>query len=74
MRIVIGCDEAAFELKTIIIDYLKKNPNIEVEDFGSFLGETVLYPDIAKRVAEAVEVMEVMVVMMMVVVVVKAVC
>lgn len=54
MRIVIGCDEAAFELKTIIIDYLKKNPNIEVEDFGSFLGETVLYPDIAKRVAEAV--------------------
>ena len=53
MTIAIGCDEAgcAFrdEIKRLLIvmDY-------EVEDFGTFGGQPVLYPDIAAAVAQSV--------------------
>ena len=54
MRIAIGCDEAAYELKTSIIDHLKNRPGIELKDFGAAAGETVLYPSVAQAVAEAI--------------------
>lgn len=54
MRIAIGCDEAAYKLKKEIMDYLSKRSDIELQDFGADAGETVLYPDVAQKVAEAV--------------------
>jgi ribose 5-phosphate isomerase B len=54
MRIAIGCDEAAYRLKKIIIDHLNNRNDIELVDFGAEENQTVLYPDVAKIVAEAV--------------------
>lgn len=54
MKIAIGCDEAAYALKTEIIEYLAAKDKIEITDFGADKGETVLYPDVAQKVAEAV--------------------
>ncbi|MFA6856769.1 MAG: ribose 5-phosphate isomerase B [Treponema sp.] len=53
MKIAIGCDEAAYDLKVVVIEHLKEK-NIEVDDFGAGKGETVLYPDVAIKVAEAI--------------------
>lgn len=55
MKIAIGCDEAAYQLKTAIKEHLKKeHPEIEVTDFGADEGDIVLYPDIAYKVADAI--------------------
>ena len=54
MRIAIGCDEAAYNLKQIIIQHLDKQNDFFLEDFGSYNGEKVLYPEVAERVAIAV--------------------
>ena len=56
MRIAIGCDEVAFELKGAIIAYLGEQAIVQTEvvDFGVFSPEPVDYPDIAVKVAEAV--------------------
>lgn len=53
MTIALGADEAAFELKNLIKDYLV-SLGIEVTDYGVFTSEPALYPDIAIRVALAV--------------------
>lgn len=54
MKIAIGCDEMGYDLKQIIIKTLKDN-GYEFEDFGSFEGEKVLYPNIAEKVALEVQ-------------------
>jgi ribose 5-phosphate isomerase B len=54
MKIAIGCDEAAYQLKAALIEHLKKKEGIELKDFGADAGEVILYPDVAKAVAEAV--------------------
>lgn len=53
MKLAIGCDEAAYQLKTILIQHLLDR-GIEAEDFGADQGQNVLYPDIAYTVADAV--------------------
>ncbi len=53
MKIAIGCDEAAYELKELIRKYLQ-DLHHEVVDFGTFDNRPVLYPDIAFAVAEEV--------------------
>lgn len=53
MRLAIGCDEAAYNLKKEIMKHLTEK-GIEYKDFGAEKGETVLYPDVAVKVAEAV--------------------
>lgn len=53
MKIIIGCDHAAFQLKDIIKADLLKN-GISVEDIGANGIESVNYPDYAKKVASAV--------------------
>lgn len=53
MKIAIGCDDAAFDLKDIVKNHLA-NKGIEFEDFGSFPDQNTLYPDVAKSVALAV--------------------
>jgi ribose 5-phosphate isomerase B len=53
MKISISSDHAGFELKQIIIDWLK-NKNIEVNDEGCFSSESVDYPDYAHKVGKKV--------------------
>lgn len=53
MRIAIGCDEAAYSLKVIIMNHLKEK-GVEVDDFGADKGEVILYPDVAYKVADQV--------------------
>lgn len=54
MKIAIGSDHAGFEMKQIIIEFLKEN-NIEVVDVGTFNStEKVDYPDFAKAVCEKI--------------------
>lgn len=55
MRLAIGCDEAAYRLKKVLITYLNdKYDDLEIKDFGAGEGTTVLYPDVAYQVADAV--------------------
>lgn len=51
--LVIGCDEAAWELKETLKPYIE-SLGYEVKDVGSGKGESVLYPDIALAAAEAI--------------------
>ncbi len=53
MKIAVGCDEAAFELKEAIKQYLEAE-GVEVSDFGTHDASPVPYPKIAFQVAEAV--------------------
>ncbi len=53
MSVAIGCDEAAFDLKETIKDYMK-SLSYEVEDYGVYNTNPALYPDIAVTVAKAV--------------------
>lgn len=56
MKLAIGCDEAALELKQAIKAHLASRGGepIEVVDFGIDSPEPVDYPDIAAAVAEAI--------------------
>jgi ribose 5-phosphate isomerase B len=50
----VGADDAGFELKGKIVDYLKSK-GISVEDYGvNYPDPSVLYPDVALIVAQAV--------------------
>ncbi len=53
MKIAIGCDEAAFDLKVLLKDHMTAK-GIEVEDYGCPDKSPVLYPDIAATVARAI--------------------
>ena len=53
MKIAIGCDEMGYDLKQHLMTELKDHGD-EFEDFGSFEGEKILYPDVAKKVADEV--------------------
>ena len=53
MRIAIGCDHRGLELKQFIIKLITEAKH-NYEDFGSYTTNPVDYPDIAKKVAEAV--------------------
>src|SRR5260370_4295786 len=50
MRITIGADHAGFELKQVLIDYLRQNGH-ELKDVGSNSTGPVDYPDFAEAVA-----------------------
>ncbi|MCE0494887.1 ribose 5-phosphate isomerase B [Vibrio salinus] len=54
MKIVIGCDDAAFELKEIIKKHLS-DKHINFCDMGLKPEDSYYYPDIAKNVALAVK-------------------
>jgi ribose 5-phosphate isomerase B len=53
MRIAIGCDHRGLDLKHSIMKLLDETEH-SYEDFGCYTADSVDYPDIAKRVAEAV--------------------
>ena len=53
MRIAIGCDHRGLPLKRFIIKLITDAEH-SYEDFGCYNTESVDYPDIARKVAEAV--------------------
>lgn len=53
MKIALGCDEAAFNLKEVIKKYLL-DLGEEVEDFGVYDTKPSLYPDVAVKVAKSI--------------------
>jgi ribose 5-phosphate isomerase B len=53
MKLAIGCDEAACDLKTLLKAHLVAH-GFEVTDFGTHDHAPVLYPDIAFAVAQGV--------------------
>ncbi len=56
MKIAIGCDEAAVDLKETIKTHLVNQNQVSVQltDFGVHASDPMDYPDIAVKVAEAV--------------------
>ncbi|MFZ5641398.1 MAG: ribose 5-phosphate isomerase B [Bacillota bacterium] len=54
MKIAIGADHGGFRLKGEIVKLLTEE-GFEFEDFGTFSEEAVDYPDIALKVARAVQ-------------------
>lgn len=54
MKIAIGCDEIAINLKNALIEVLEER-NIEYKDFGVNTPEPVDYPDIAVEVTKEVQ-------------------
>ena len=53
MHIAIGCDEAAYDLKEALKRHLEAR-GVTLDDFGTFDGQPVLYPNIAFAVGEQV--------------------
>lgn len=53
MKIVVGGDHAGYELKQKVLAYLEEQGH-EVEHVGSYTPEMVDFPDIAKKVCEAI--------------------
>jgi ribose 5-phosphate isomerase B len=53
MKIAVGADHAGFELKDRIKQHLSEQ-GIEVLDLGTHSGDSVDYPDFARKVAETV--------------------
>src|SRR5271157_2389940 len=53
MRVAIGADDAAYDLKEVLRAYLT-GKGVEVMDYGAFDKSPCLYPDIAVKVAEAI--------------------
>ena len=51
--IAIGCDHGGYELKNAIIAHLKER-GVEVKDFGTYDGASVDYPEIARKVTDAI--------------------
>ena len=54
MKISIGCDHSALELKNFLIDYLKKEGH-EVTDKGTYTKESCDYTDFGYKVAKDVQ-------------------
>ncbi len=50
MKLTIGSDHGAVELKDVVKKVLAEYPDIEVNDVGTFGTESVDYPDIAEKV------------------------
>lgn len=52
MKIVVGCDHAGFELKTKVVEHLKKL-GYDIEDVGTYSEDRVDYPVYGKKAGEA---------------------
>lgn len=54
MKLVIGCDHGALELKESVKKVLAEFEDIHVEDVGTYTGDSVDYPDIAEKVCSKI--------------------
>jgi len=52
--IYIGSDHAGFDLKSEIINFVKNDLKMDIEDLGSFSKDSVDYPDYAVEVCKKV--------------------
>lgn len=50
MKIAIGCDQNAYQLKMEIVKHLESK-GVECADYGSMENEEVLYPNVAHQIA-----------------------
>jgi ribose 5-phosphate isomerase B len=56
MKLAIGCDNAAIELKNNIKKYLESFRKIEFEDVGVFnSNDSIYYPEIAEKVVKIIQ-------------------
>ena len=53
MKIAIGCDHGALDLKNVLVAHLK-NKGYEVADFGTYTAASCDYPEFAAAAAKAV--------------------
>ena len=53
MKISIGCDHGAIDLKNIVVEHLTKK-GYEVADFGTYTNASCDYPEFAAAAARAV--------------------
>lgn len=53
MKIAIGCDHGALDLKNTVVAHLEKK-GYEVQDFGTYTPDSCDYPDYAAQAAKAV--------------------
>jgi ribose 5-phosphate isomerase B len=53
MKIVLASDHAGFDMKEMLKDWLTKE-HINIDDVGTFSGDSVDYPDFAHALAEGV--------------------
>ena len=53
MKIAIGCDHGALDLKNKVVAHLQKK-GFEVQDFGTYTLDSCDYPDYAEKAAKAV--------------------
>ena len=53
MRISIGCDHGAIDLKNIVVEHLSKK-GYEVSDFGTYTNASCDYPEFAEAAARVV--------------------
>lgn len=53
MKIAIGCDHGALELKNVLLNHLRQAGH-EVEDFGTYTKDSCDYPDYCAQAARAV--------------------
>ena len=53
MKIAIGCDHGALDLKNVVVKHLQDKGH-EVQDFGTFTKDSCDYPDFAAAAAKAV--------------------
>ena len=53
MKISIGCDHGALDLKNILVAYLTKK-GYEVKDYGTYTADSCDYPEFAEAAAKAV--------------------
>ncbi len=54
MRLVLASDHAGFALKGAIASYLQDNPEIVIDDIGTYSADPVDYPPICARAARLV--------------------
>ena len=53
MKIAVGCDHGALDLKNVLVEHLK-NKGHEVSDFGTYTAASCDYPEFAAAAARAV--------------------
>ena len=53
MKIAIGCDHGALELKNVMVQHLQKQGH-EVKDYGTYTADSCDYPEFAAAAAQAV--------------------
>lgn len=54
MRLLVGCDHGALEMKTLLLERLARHPEIGVEDLGCHTPDSVDYPDYAALVCRGI--------------------